>query len=356
MIRKRTRCSPGVLLWLILLSLHSSIALSADTCQQQASIFSSGTINFRLDNDAFGGDGQDQGYTNGFMASWVSPNLAGYTDQSCLPAVVRGLNRYLSWLQPRGFDEHNVTLGIGQMMYTPADPDRRDLIVDDRPFAGALMASIGYNARRGNRLLSSQLRIGVVGPASRAGKTQTAFHRMVGAKPFKGWEHQLHNEPVIQYLHERRWRLADNRDAKSKWGWDVIGHAGVSLGNFATYANTGMEFRFGYLLPDDFGTAPLRPAGEKAAPVKVRSRDGWAGHIFAAFDARLVGYDITLDGNTFRSSHSVRRKPFVADFGYGFALTRNKWRITMGRYHRTREFVGQRDSPVYGAITVGRRF
>ena len=43
----------------------------------------------------------------------------------------------------------------------------------------------------------------------------------------------------------------------------------MSLGNFATYANAGGELRFGLRLPDDFGTAPLRPAGENTAPVKV---------------------------------------------------------------------------------------
>lgn len=336
--------------------LQPSIAAADQSCANAPSLFSSGTLNFRLDNDLFGGAGQDQGYTNGFLASWVSPNLVSVADDSCLPGMVQGLNRYLRWLQPRGFDEHNITLGFGQMMYTPANPDPKGLMRNDRPYAGALMLSMGYNARSGNRLRTSQLRVGVIGPASRAGKTQKAFHRLFRLKQFQGWEHQLHNEPVIQYLHERRWRLADNRDASSRWGWDIIGHAGVSLGNFATYANAGMEFRFGYLLPDDFGTAPLRPAGENTSPVKVVSRDGWAGHLFVAFDGRGVARDITLDGNTFRSSHSVRRRPFVADLGYGIALTRNKWHLTIGRYHRSREFYGQKDSPIYGAITIGRRF
>jgi hypothetical protein len=51
-------------------------------------------------------------------------------------------------LQPQGFDEQNMTIGFGQMMYTPNDKTRSDLIKDDRPFAGALMLSLGYNARR----------------------------------------------------------------------------------------------------------------------------------------------------------------------------------------------------------------
>ena len=35
------------------------------------------TFNLRVDNDLFGGLNQDQGYSNGFLASWVSPNPGG---------------------------------------------------------------------------------------------------------------------------------------------------------------------------------------------------------------------------------------------------------------------------------------
>ena len=75
-----------------------------------------------------------------------------YRDDPCLPRLVRGLNRFLTVLQPEGFDEQNMTIGFGQMMYTPNDKTRSDLIKDDRPFAGALMLSLGYNARRGDTL------------------------------------------------------------------------------------------------------------------------------------------------------------------------------------------------------------
>ena len=86
------------------------------------------------------------------VPQWVSrqlglSNLIDYIDDPCLPRLVRGLNRFLEVLQPEGFDEQNMTIGFGQMMYTPTDKTRSDLIADDRPFAGALMLSFGYNAR-----------------------------------------------------------------------------------------------------------------------------------------------------------------------------------------------------------------
>lgn len=341
---------------LVLALAHAPGAKAQESaCQGRYPLLSAGTLNLRIDNDMFGADGQDQGYTNGFLLSWVSPNLIDYVDDPCLPQIARHLNRHLAWLSPDGLDDQNMTIGLGQVMYTPTDRTRTDLIADDRPYAGALMVSLGYNARKGDHLRTSQIRLGVVGPAALARQTQSEWHDIIGVGRFNGWQHQLHNEPVVQLIHERHTRVLRNENA-SGWGWDFTRHWGASLGNFATYANAGGEWRFGLRLPDNFGTAPRRPAGENTSPVHVRVDSAWNGHLFVALDARWVLHDITLDGNTFRASHRVDKRPFVADLGYGLALSAGAWQVSFARYHRTREFNGQRDTPVYGSITIGRRF
>lgn len=332
------------------------VAAAAEGCETNKShLPTHPALNVRIDNDLFGGLDQDQGYSNGFLVSVVSPNLVDYVDDPCLPRLARRLNRYLDWVNPQGFDEQNMTAGLGQMMYTPNDKEPSALIENDRPYAGALMFSLGYHARKGDYLRSSQVRIGMVGPATRAQQVQDWWHDVIGAEHFNGWQHQLRDEPVLQLIHERRKRLARTAIADD-WGWDLTRHWGASLGNFATYANIGGEWRFGLRIPDDFGTAPLRPAAENTAPMRALSHGGWNGHLFVAVDARWVLHDITLDGNTFKSSHSVDKEPLVADFGYGFAIHRGNWRLAVARYHRTREFKGQREVPVYGTFTVGKRF
>ncbi|WP_024889075.1 lipid A deacylase LpxR family protein [Luteimonas huabeiensis] len=355
--RCRARAAPVAALLLAAGALWpASPLLAAEGCRARAApLAARSTFNLRIDNDMFGGAGQDQGYTNGFLLSMVSPNLLDYLDDPCLPLLVRRLNGYLTRLQPEGFDEQNMTIGLGQMMYTPVDHARTDLIPDDRPYAGALMFSLGYNARRGDHLRTTQVRVGVVGPASQADAIQDGWHDLIGADRFQGWQHQLRDEPVFQLIHERRRRLRRQAGATG-WGWDLTRHWGASLGNFATYANFGGELRLGLRLPDDFGTAPLRPAGENTAPVNATGDGRWNGHLFIAADARWVLRDITLDGNTFKSSHSVDKRPFVADLGYGLAVYRGHWRLAFARYHRTREFDGQGEVPVYGTITLGRRF
>ncbi len=344
-------------LLMLVCSLFFTPAAYAKTLCNGQSLTTDSTLNLRIDNDLFGGARQDQGYTNGFLLSWVSPNLSSYLDDECIPDAARAINKYLVRLQPATPEEFNMTMGIGQVMYTPANKTNTGLTRDDRPYAGALLASIGYHARHGNYLNTTQLRFGVVGPAALGGAVQSEWHRVIGVGRFRGWQNQLRNEPVLQLIHEKNYRWP-GRNKNLGWGWDAIAHGGVSVGNFATYANAGLEWRFGYRLPDDFGTAPLWPAGENSAPLKTApGRDqGLSGHIFAAVDGRFVLRDITLDGNTFRSSHSVSKRPLVADIGYGMAILYGDWKFAFARYHRTREFNGQRQLPVYGSFTISKRF
>ena len=312
-------------------------------------------VNLRVDNDLLGG--QDQGYSNGVQLTLVSPNLRDYTDDPCLPRLAQWINRYLAALQPQRYEQQNMVASFAQGIFTPSDFSRTDLIADDRPYAAALLAGLGYNARIGDRLRTTQLQFGIVGPSARGREIQDAVHKITGSERFRGWDHQLHDEPVIRLVHERMRRFSTNHERERGWNWDAITHYGGSLGNLATYANAGGEFRFGFNLPDDFGSTPLRPAGENTAPTREPQAQYMPGaHLFLTFDARWVLYDITLDGNLFRHSHSVDKKALVAYGGYGVAFLHRRWKFALARYHGTREFEGQREAPVFGSFTISRAF
>ena len=83
-------------------------------------------------------------------------------------------------------------------------------------------------------------------------------------------------------------------------------------------------------------------------------RTGWSAHLFLTSDVRWVLRDITLDGNTFRRSHRVDRRPLVGEIGYGIGLTRGRWKFALARYHGAREFEGQKERPVFGSFTISR--
>lgn len=337
------------------LALAAPAAHAAPQCGPDAMREHPPQINVRVDNDLFGGKDQDQGYTNGAQITFVSPNLVDYTDDPCLPRLARWVNSHLERLHPGQYEQQNMIFSLAQGIFTPTDFTRKDLIEDDRPYAGVLIASFGYNARRGDRLQTTQLAVGMVGPWALGEEVQNAVHELLGDEKFQGWDNQLHNEPVFMLTHERmrRWP-ADASENLGGWGWDAISHYGGAVGNLATHVNAGGEVRFGWKLPDDFGSTPLRPAGENTAPTRGGKPSGWSWHLFATTDAAWVIRDITLDGNTFRNSHSVDKRAVVGTAGYGLAVMRGRWKFALARYHSTREFDGQREAPVFGSFTISR--
>lgn len=328
----------------------SAQAAETETCPTRTAL--PPTVNFRVDNDLFGGAQQDQGYTNGVQLTLVSPNLKDYTDDPCLPRMARLVNRYLRWIQPEGFDQQNMVFTLNQSLFTPEDFTRSDVIQDDRPYAAALLMGFGYNARKGNTLRTTQLKLGWVGPSARGEEVQNAVHKVLGDEKFEGWKNQLRDEPVIMLQHERMNRFAWG---EGKWTWDAITHYGGAVGNYQTFVNGGAEMRFGRYLPDDFGSTPLRPAGENTAPSsETRAGGVFRFHGFITSDVRWVGRDITLDGNTWKDSHSVDKRNVVAYVGVGVALMKGRWKFAMARYYSTREFDGQDEPPIFGSFTISR--
>ena len=80
-----------------------------------------------------------------------------------------------------------------------------------------------------------------------------------------------------------------------------------------------------------------------------------AAYLFAAWDGGYVARDITLDGNTFRSSQSVDKYHFVNDVTWGFALDLGR-HLELCYAHVTWQFVGQVDQDAFGSINPKWRF
>lgn len=331
-------------------------AMARDACRNDVMLAAyPPVVSVRVDNDLF--LHQDGGYSSGVMLSLVSPNLRDYTHDPCLPALARWLNRHLQRLQPEGYDQQNMVVNIGQGIFTPSDALRTDLIEADRPYAGALLVTFGYNARKGDRLRTTQLALGMVGPAALAEESQDLIHDITGSEKFRGWSHQLENEPLLNLVHERSRRRFVRAIGHGALEWDGISHWGGALGNLSTHANAGFELRIGQRLPDDFGSSPVRPAGSNTSPtIDSRVTPGWSWHAFLATDARWVLHDTTLDGNTFRTSHSVDKTSLVAEAAIGFSVMYGRTKFAFASYFRSREFRGQHDRPAYGSFTISHAF
>ncbi len=167
-----------------------------------------------------------------------------------------------------------------------------------------------------------ELDIGMVGPHSYAEDVQEQVHKWIGSQEPKGWRNQLKDEFALELIYERKWRLVASKLGQG-FGYDFIPHLGGRVGNVYIYANTGAELRFGWNPPGDFGTCPIRPGCESNAATDMEDGRGrpFGIHAFLSVDGRAVLRDIFLDGNTWKDSHSVDKRYFVADMGAGIGIS-----------------------------------
>ncbi|MEA3487312.1 MAG: lipid A deacylase LpxR family protein [Thermodesulfobacteriota bacterium] len=316
------------------------------------------TLTLYMENDFF--YKTDRQYTHGMKLSWISPDLTDYRDNPLVPAWSYPLIECLPFINDPGY-QRSISLSLGQNMYTPEEIERSDLVEDDRPYAGMTYLAIGFHSKNDRQMDTLEFDVGIIGPHSYVEEFQKVSHRWIAATDPQGWEHQLHDEPIINVFFERKWRLLRaeyNRDL----GFDFIPHIGGSFGNAFTGANAGGEIRFGWNLPNDFGTYIIRPGSDSNAPVdntdpRLCSLFRRAGvHLFFAVDGTAVAHNILLDGNTFRDSHSVDKKHFVACFVGGIGIIAGRFKITYSHVYQTKEFKTQEKEQQYGAMSLSYTF
>lgn len=306
-----------------------------------------GTFTFVEENDVFTiGKNSDEHYTQGGRASWVFPTETAPDLAKTLAENTGVLNTTTEAL---GF-------AIGQNMYTPANIERRSLIERDRPYAGWLYAGVLVgNVDRvdedptEDRLQTFELDLGVVGPRSFAEETQIAVHEIIQSQRPHGWDNQIHHEPGVLLRYEKRRRFLAG-DIADRVNWDGLYNIGGSLGNVLTQLDGGLQLRFGYNLPRDFGVSTIRRTAIEVGPRSLAG--GFSAYVFGAADGMVVGRNIFLDGNSFRDSHSVDKEYLVGELRAGLALEWKNWKAAFTQNTRTKEFRLQRRSQNYGTFSV----
>ena len=315
------------------------------------------TLTFYLENDTM--FDTDRYYTNGMKISWISRDLSNYRDMVTLPWMQRLIER-LPLINDPG-EQHTVSVSLGQNMYTPEDKKRTDLIKNDRPYAGITYLALGLHSRNSSQMDTLELDIGIVGRHSYAEDCQTEFHEWIGSEIGNGWDNQLHDEPILNLYFERKWKILQIRNSEG-FGFDCIPYAGLAAGNAYTGANLGGQVRFGWNIPNDFGTYLIRPGSDSSSPLDDTDprffhqfhRIGI--HLFFGVNGKAVARNILLDGNTFRDSHSVDKEPFCADFIGGIGLNIQRVKITFSYVYQTKEFETQKDEQKFGAMAASFTF
>lgn len=298
-------------------------------------------VSVTLENDLFG-RGTDQNYTNGFRIGWFEPGRKP-------PGITEQLEDVLPFLDVN--ETTSVAFSLGQNLYTPDDIESPVQDPDDRPWAAFLYGSMGMATVSESYLDEYEITLGVVGPAALGEPAQRTIHGIIDAPKPRGWDNQLKNEPGLMLSWQRRWPTFFDEGISGTY-LALTPHFGFTAGNIYTYANTGATLK----LSSESGRWADKP-------VMVRPSIPGTGffpkakdlywEVFLAVEGRAMVRNIFLDGNTFRDSHSIDKKPLVGDASAGVTLTWGRLRVGYTMVFRTKEFDGQDKADVFGALNIG---
>jgi lipid A 3-O-deacylase len=268
----------------------------------------SGAWTLKEDNDFFGGRNSDQNYTQGLRVSQ---------------------------------DTEGVETYVGQLLYTPANKQLTTYQPNQRPYAGYLYAGQLHTTVRSPNIADTKgLTVGIIGPHAYGEQTQNTVHKWIKNKTAKGWGNQLHDEPAIMGTLERAVYLPFSPAA------DIKATTGVNIGTPITQGYFGLLSRYGHNLPDWIR------AGGLIFP-RLPDAKAVSAYVLGGGLVRFVGYNVFLDGNTFRDSGSIDKELVVAEARLGFAVEYAGYKLGFMRILQTREHAGEKHGARFGEIELG---
>jgi hypothetical protein len=325
------------------LSFTAAAILSAATALAEEK----STLSLTIENDSF--FGTDRYYTQGTRLQYMHrPN-----------SIPTFIGSALTNFATLGMDVERTRIGValGQEFYTPSHINASAPILTDRPYAGWLHGSLilrrfgGVESVPGLAVQDEfELDLGVVGPESLSEDTQKWWHNMWGYLQPSGWDNQLKTEPVFQFYLTRAYRFGVETD--NYLGLECIPHGKLAVGSVYDYGEMGITLRGGFNLPRDFVRSPL----ESYSTHPSDNPPAWSAYLFTGADGRGVAHNMFLDGNNWRTSQSIAKENFVADFRFGGAFRYKDFELVASAVHRTREFKGQIADENFLSITTQWHF
>jgi lipid A 3-O-deacylase len=319
--------------------------------------YAQGSFRLYVENDILATkDKGDRYYTNGIKFERIHPDVMVGFLEKIFPEVREKTSTAYSW-------------AIGQNIYTASDITVPDIIPGDRPYAGWLYFNLKKysNSIKARRRISSELSLGVIGPAALAGPVQKGVHKIINSPEPKGWPHQIKNSPAISYSLELEDQLYDSDNSHLDMIWFTNAEIGTVSDNFgmgsmiriapfrvldsyfeSTFSKqtTIREKREG--LEGINSRASLNDTVNVIAPAEKKKL---AMYFFVKPSVRFVAYNALLQGGVFtgrsndRSISPNELERMYLNFDVGVVIPLGyRFDLVYGQSFRTAEF---RNAPVH---------
>ena len=238
----------------------------------------------------------------------------------------------------------DIGFAIGQNMYSPADLEKKELIPDDRPYAGYLYGSV-FNTTyyKNNTELFLEGELGFTGKDSYAEKTQEFIHKHIDSTMPQGWKNQIHSHLTGEVISKYITHLLS-----SKY-FSVDPYIGAEAGNLMDYVDAGFNVYLGYDLPEKRNTT-------RVIPLKVERGNnksfGFYTYVYGGLEPRLVFHNMLLDDNRF--NYSIEN--YVYNENAGYVIGCRYFELAFTYCHESKEFSTQQQLDSIGSIKLSFNF
>jgi hypothetical protein len=183
--------------------------------------------------------------------------------------------------------------------FTPTNIRDPQLRLGDRPYASYMYVSqlAGSTNKNKQQRFTSSLDLGLIGPATGAGKFQRKAHEWLHHGLPQGWKYQIKTDLILNYNVQYQQGLLRTKPV------ELIGEAGARLGTLYTQAALGAMVRFGWMNTyfEDLGISN-RNGREKGSLRKFQF------YGYGRSRGILVGYNATMQGGIF-NQHNIYTLP-----------------------------------------------
>jgi len=322
---------------------------------------------FTYENDAH--YRTDRFYTSGIEFSTKQANDSRGRMGHAFTGILCG------WLDCDDSTPVTTQTNVGQLMYTPRDLSRPEPQPLDRPWAGLLYYEHSYAFLSPDQRVLTTLsgEIGVSGRLSLVEPSQKLVHRLLDRTIPAGWDNQIGGTLGLMASAERR---TAREHLSAALGHDVQLHTAtywrLTAGTIQTYAAAGVAVVIGKDLPRVSPPPPgignkLGREATDAAPILTSCLAPWLRcTAFGSVEARVVAYNLFLDGRPGRNDPGVSKRTIVGDLVLGTrfdfpnsrSASHGPWFLQLKMTRRSPEFRSSLPVPRHrvAAVTIGTEF
>lgn len=230
-------------------------------------------VRFNYDNDYF--SATDRYYTQGVRLEIIAP-------------VFQKLSVPFLSIKPQNSTSYFAGIAIERDGFTPTGIRIDSIPIGNRPYAATMFLSdfsIAMNEAKHTRI-TSQIDIGIIGPAVGGKEEQKGIHYAIGDLLPLGWQYQIANDLILNYT------AVYEKGLLNKNYIMAIGFTQGRFGTLYTDASIGTLLMVGFM-NNYFSSLGIT----KQANTKKLQLYG-----FAKASGKVVGYNATMQGGLFSKS------------------------------------------------------